>query len=245
LNYNYKVTIHYDGTAYSGWQYQTPKIPTIQAEMMRALQIIAKKRMVVTGSSRTDAGVHSAGLVANFHLPWAIEALSLRKALNALLPDNIRIMSCEKADPSFNARFGAKGKTYRYRLFYGQIQSPFSRLYAAHFPFPLDIPAMRRATRYFIGQKDFTSFTSDEPEKKKIREIEEFSMRVKNEEIVFIVRGKSFLRYMVRNMVGTIIDVGRGRILAREIPDIFEARDRRKAGQTAPARGLTLMKVEY
>ncbi len=245
MTYNYQVTLQYDGTAYCGWQYQDPKHPTIQAELMHALQIIAKKRVVATGSSRTDAGVHASGLVANFHLPWAIEPTSLRKALNALLPDDIRVVHCEQAGPSFNARFGAKSKTYQYRLFFGQIQSPFNRLYAAHFPYPLDLREMRRATRHFLGQQDFSSFTSDEPEKNRIREIDEFSMRVKGEEILFTVRGKSFLRYMVRNMVGTVIDVGRGRIKAADVPAIFTARERRKAGQTAPAKGLTLLKVDY
>jgi tRNA pseudouridine38-40 synthase len=112
-------------------------------------------------------------------------------------------------------------------------------------PFPLDLKAMRKAAKHFVGTKDFTSFTSDDPGKKKIREIDEFTMRVRDEEIIFTVRGKSFLRYMVRNMVGTLIDVGRGKIKAGEIPAIFAAKDRRQAGQTAPAKGLTLVKVEY
>jgi tRNA pseudouridine38-40 synthase len=242
---NYKVIIHFDGTEYHGWQFQTPEYRTIQAELIRALKIIAKKQMIVTGSSRTDAGVHSVGLTANFHLPVAIEPESLQKALNSLLPKDIRIMECAFMDKSFNARFGASSKTYAYRIFTGPVQSPFSLRFAQHIPYPLDVKAMRRATRHFIGAKDFTSFTSDEPEKKKMREVTEFKMQVTKEEIVFTVRGKSFLRYMVRNMVGTIIDVGRGRIRPEDIPDIFAAKDRRRAGQTAPAKGLTLVRVEY
>jgi len=242
---NYRVIVHFDGTEYHGWQFQTPEYRTIQAELIRALRIIAKKQMTVTGSSRTDAGVHSLGLTANFHLPVAIEPESLQKALNSLLPKDIRIMECALMDKSFNARFGASSKTYTYRIFTGQVQSPFSLRFAMHIPFPLDIRAMRRATRHFIGAKDFTSFTSDEPEKKKLREVNEFKMQVKKDEIIFTVRGKSFLRYMVRNMVGTVIDVGRGKIKPQDIPDIFTARDRRRAGQTAPAKGLILEKVEY
>jgi len=242
---NYRVTVHFDGTEYHGWQFQTPEFRTVQAELIRALKIIAKKQMIVTGSSRTDAGVHSIGLTANFHLPVAIEPESLKKALNSLLPKDIRIMECALTDKSFNARFGASSKTYVYRICTGQVQSPFSMRFALHVPFPLDIKAMRRATRHFVGAKDFTSFTSDEPEKKKMREVSEFKMQVKKEEIVFTVRGKSFLRYMVRNMVGTIIDVGRGKIKPGDIPEIFAAKDRRRAGQTAPAKGLTLAKVEY
>jgi len=242
---NYRVVVHFDGTEYYGWQFQTPKYPTIQAELIRVLKIIAKKQVMVTGSSRTDAGVHSSGLTANFHLPVAIEPDSLKRALNSLLPRDIRIMECAMMDKSFNARFGAVSKTYVYRIFTGQVQSPFSQRFALHMPFPLDLKAMRRATRHFIGQKDFSSFTSDEPGKKRLREVDVFKMQVKNEEISFTVRGKSFLRYMVRNMVGTLIDVGRGKFAAGDIPAIFAAKDRRRAGQTAPAKGLTLVKVEY
>jgi tRNA pseudouridine38-40 synthase len=242
---NYRVVIHFDGTEYFGWQFQRPEYRTIQAEMIRVLKIIAKKQVLVTGSSRTDAGVHSCGLTANFHLPITIEADSLKRAMNSLLPSDIRIMECELMDKAFNARFGATSKTYVYRIFIGQVQSPFNQRYTLHFPYPLDVKAMRKAARHFIGTKDFTSFSSDDPGKKKIREIDEFTMRVRKEEITFIVRGKSFLRYMVRNIVGTLIDVGRGKIAADDIPAIFAAKDRRKAGQTAPAKGLTLLKVEY
>jgi tRNA pseudouridine38-40 synthase len=242
---NYRVVVHFDGTEYYGWQFQTPEYPTIQAELIRVLKIIAKKQVLVTGSSRTDAGVHSSGLTANFHLPITIEPESLKKALNSLLPRDIRIMECQLMDKAFNARFGAQSKTYVYRIFIGQVQSPFHQRFATHMPFPLDLKAMRKAAKHFVGTKDFTSFTSDDPGKKKIREIDEFTMRVRDEEIIFTVRGKSFLRYMVRNMVGTLIDVGRGKIKAGEIPAIFAAKDRRQAGQTAPAKGLTLVKVEY
>jgi tRNA pseudouridine38-40 synthase len=242
---NYRVVIHFDGTEYYGWQFQTEAYPTIQAELIRVLKIIAKKQVMVTGSSRTDAGVHSSGLTANFHLPVPIQPESLKRALNSLLPRDIRIMECELMDKSFNARFGAVSKTYVYRIFTGSVQSPFSQRFALHMPFPLDRKAMRSAARHFVGQKDFSSFTSDEPGKKRLREVDRFKMEVKGEEIVFTVRGKSFLRYMVRNMVGTVIDVGRGKIAAGEIPAIFAAKDRRRAGQTAPAKGLTLVKVEY
>ena len=242
---NYKIIVQFDGTEYCGWQYQKPEYKTIQAELCRALRIIGKNRVVVTGSSRTDAGVHARGLVANFHLSISIEPESLNKALNALLPKDIRVMECEIAGKSFNARFGAKSKTYQYRIYTGQIQSPFDQRYVWHIPYPLDLKAMRRSLKYFLGERDFTSFTSRETERKKIREISMFKMKVKNEEIVFTVQGRSFLRYMVRNIIGTIVDIGRNRIIPREIAAIFAAKDRRKAGQTAPARGLTLLKVEY
>jgi tRNA pseudouridine38-40 synthase len=242
---NYKIIVHFDGTRYSGWQYQAPPTKTIQGELMRVLQIIAKKRVVVTGSSRTDAGVHSTGLTANFHLKIKIAADSLQKALNALLPEDIRVMECLEMDRSFNARFSAKGKVYVYRIFFGQTVSPFIGRYVHHIPYPLDPRRMRKCIPHFLGEKDFSSFTSDEPDKNRIRGISEFTMRVRGEEITFTITGKSFLRYMVRNIIGTIIDVGRGKLKPGDIPAIFEAKDRRKAGQTAPARGLTLAKVIY
>ena len=149
-------------------------------------------------------------------------------------------------DKSFNARFGAVSKTYVYRIFTGQVQSPFSQRFALHMPFPARYARpCAEPPGILSAQKDFSSFTSDEPGKKRMREVDEFKMQVKKEEIIFTVRGKSFLRYMVRNMVGTLIDVGRGKIDADDIPDIFAAKDRRRAGQTAPAKGLTLVKVEY
>ena len=242
---NYKIIIQFDGTNYSGWQYQTAQIKTVQGELVRALKIIAKKRIVVTGSSRTDAGVHSTGLTANFHLKINIESESLKKALNSLLPEDIRVVACERADKSFNARYGSISKTYVYKIYFGQIQSPFSCRYATHIPYPLNLNAMRKAIKHFIGEKNFSSFTSDEPNKKRIREITGFSMKAKGEEITFTISGRSFLRYMIRNIIGTIIDIGRGKIVPGDIPAIFEAKDRRMAGQTAPARGLTLARVEY
>lgn len=242
---NYRVIIHYDGTNYSGWQFQAPPTRTIQGEMVRVLKIIGKDYVVVTGSSRTDAGVHSTGLCANFHLKIRIAPESLTKALNALLPEDIRIMDCQEADKSFNARFGAQQKIYVYKLFFGQTISPFDCRFMAHVPYPLNLRQMRKSIRHFVGVKDFSSFTSDEPEKNRIREISEFTMKVSGEVITFSIRGKSFLRYMVRNMVGSVIDVGRGKLQEKDLPEIFAAKDRRKAGQTAPARGLTLAKVFY
>lgn len=242
---NYKIIVHFDGTRYSGWQYQAPPTKTIQGELMRVLQIIAKKRVVVTGSSRTDAGVHSAGLTANFHLKVKIAPDSLMRALNSMLPEDIRVMECDAMDRSFNARFSAKGKVYVYRIFFGQTVSPFTGRFVHHIPYPLNLRQMRKCIPYFIGEKNFSSFTSDDPEKNRIREISEFTMRVRGEEITLTISGRSFLRYMVRNIVGTIIDVGRGKLKPTDIPAIFEAKDRREAGQTAPAKGLTLEKVLY
>jgi len=245
LTNNYKIIVHYDGSNYCGWQEQPPGTPTVQGELVRVLKIIAKKRVVVTGSSRTDAGVHSTGLTANFHLKIKIEPQSLQKALNSLLPRDIRINECTQADPSFNARFHAKGKIYEYRIFFGQICPPFLHRYVAHIPYPLDQKKMKKALKYFEGENDFSSFTSDEPQKKRTREISKLKMKKKGEVIILTVEGRSFLRYMVRNIVGTLIDVGRKKIEPKDIPGIFAAKDRRKAGRTAPPQGLSLVKVKY
>jgi tRNA pseudouridine38-40 synthase len=243
--YNYKIIIHFDGTEYKGWQFQVPEIKTVQREISNALSIIAKKKVATTGSSRTDAGVHSTGMTANFHLRIGIEADSLKMAINSLLPTDIRILDCQQMDKSFNARFHARSKTYSYKIFFGQTLSPFISRYYAHIPYPLNLKVMRKSLKYFRGEKDFSSFTSNEPSKKRIREISKFSMRVKGETIIFSITGKSFLRYMVRNIIGTMIDIGRGKIEPRDLPAIFSARDRRRAGQTAPPGGLTLEKVDY
>jgi tRNA pseudouridine38-40 synthase len=242
---NYKIIVHFDGTNYNGWQYQVPPLRTIQGELVKALKIIAKKSVTVTGSSRTDAGVHSTGLTANFHLRIRIAPESLQKALNSLLPPDIRIMSCEAMDKSFNARFGAQSKTYIYRIFFGQVCPPFKSRYYHHIPYPLDLDEMRKAVQFFIGEKDFSSFTSDEPEKKRLRDVSYFHLDIRGQEMTFTIKGKSFLRYMVRNIIGTIIDAGRHKIKAEDIPAIFAAKDRREGGQTAPSKGLTLAEVEY
>ncbi len=242
---NYKIITQFDGTNYKGWQFQTENISTVQGELVKALIVIAKRRVLITGSSRTDAGVHSLGHTSNFQIPMNIEADSMRRALNSLLPTDIRISHCEQMDRKFNARFNASSKTYQYRIFFGEVHNPFDNRFATHIPYPINLNHMRRATKYFIGTKDFSSFTSDEPNKNRERTVTEFSMRVRGEEILFTVKGPSFLRYMVRNMVGTIIDIGRGKMDYRDLPGIFAAKDRRKAGVTAKAKGLTLFKVEY
>lgn len=242
---NYKIITQYDGTEYKGWQYQTENIRTIQGELVKALIIIAKRKVVITGSSRTDAGVHSMGHTSNFQIPINIEAQSLKRALNSILPIDIRVAECEKVDRSFNARFNAVSKTYIYRIYFGEVHSPFVNRFSAHISYPINLNNMRKAVKYFIGTKDFSSFTSDEPHKNRQRTITEFSMKVRGKEIAFTVKGKSFLRYMVRNMVGTIIDVGRGKISHKDLPAIFDAKDRRKAGITAKAKGLTLFKVDF
>jgi len=241
---NYKLTIAYDGTNYRGWQYQ-PDQSTIQGTIHRALQIITKRRPKLYGAGRTDAGVHALGQVANFHTKLSIPPDSMKRAINSLIPPDIRIMKCEIVDDKFNARFHSKGKVYEYRVYRGEIVSPFLYRYVAHVYFPLDVEAIKKASELLVGEKDFSSFTSESEGKNKIRKIESFEVWEEGEMLYFRVRGNGFLKYMVRIMVGTLLEVGKGKITLNDFEKILEAKDRTLAGPTAPPQGLFLLKVLY
>jgi len=242
---NYKLVIAYDGTAYKGWQYQ-PDQRTVQGTIHRALQIITKRKPKLYGAGRTDAGVHALGQVANFHTRLSIPPDSMKKALNSLLPPDIRVLKCEIVGDKFNARFHAKGKVYEYRLFEGEVLLPHLQRFAAQVKgSPLNLEAMREAAGFLVGQKDFSSFTSDDSKKDRVRKIQSFKIWKRGNIIYFRVRGNGFLKYMVRIMVGTLIEVGRGKITPGEMEKILEAKDRTLAGPTAPPQGLFLLKVLY
>ena len=242
---NYKLTISYDGTEYKGWQYQ-PDQRTVQGTIHKALQIITKRKPKLYGAGRTDAGVHALGQVANFHTRLSIPPDSMKRAINSLLPPDIRIIKCEIVGDKFNARFHSKGKVYEYRLFNGEVISPFLQRYTAHVRGPsLNIEAMREAASFLVGEKDFSSFTSEDAKKDKVRKITSFKIRKKGGIYYFRVRGSGFLKYMVRIMVGTLIEVGKGKITPLEFKEILEAKDRNLAGPTAPPQGLFLLKVLY
>jgi tRNA pseudouridine38-40 synthase len=237
-----KLTLAYDGTDFHGWQWQ-PDRPTIQAEMMRALEaVIGGKEIEVSG--RTDAGVHALAQVASFRTTAAIPCENLVKALNANLPAAIRVLAAEEAAADFHARFGARAKTYRYVIHRGAVCPPHRYRFVHHFPYPLDEDAMRAAAACFVGTHDFTSFTTaGEPSGE--RTIFASDLTREGEELIYTVRGSGFLHHMVRNMVGTMLEVGKGNLTPPDIPRILAARDRRAAGPTAPAKGLWLMSVEY
>ncbi len=241
---NYKLTIAYDGTNYRGWQYQ-PDQRTVQGTIHRALQIITKKKPKLYGAGRTDAGVHAIGQVANFHTKLSIPPDSMKKAINSLIPPDIRILKCEIVDDKFNARFHSKGKVYEYRVYRGEIVSPFLYRYVAHVRGNLNVETIIEASKLLIGEKDFSSFTSDSTEKNKIRRIENFEVWEEGDMLYFRVKGSGFLKYMVRIMVGTLLEVGRGKISPEEFQNIIEAKDRTLAGPTAPPQGLFLLRVLY
>jgi tRNA pseudouridine38-40 synthase len=248
----FKLTIAYDGTDFHGWQIQKNK-PTIQGELVSVLRRLTQEEVQVNGSGRTDAGVHAWGQVANFRTQSTLSAQEFQRALNALLPFSIRIVGAEETGPAFNARFSARGKTYRYRLYRGKVVPPFLWRYVVHYPFPLDEEAMKDAAGRFLGVHDFSSFAAstgsedDDKERNMVREI--YSAELKRtedgEELWFTVHGHSFLRYMVRKMVGTLLDVGRGKLLAGDIDKLFELKDRSKSGPTMPPQGLCMVKVEH
>ena len=243
---NLKVTICYEGSDFAGWQVQ-PNQRTIQCEIERALLEIEGKPVRIHGSGRTDAGVHALGQVASFTLENRIPLKNLRKALNCLLPPAIRILEIVEVSPEFHARHSAVAKTYEYRWRRDEICPPFERRYVWHHPYPLDEAAMMRAAPLFEGGRDFRSMATNNGADllSTVRTIYSSRLERVGPLLIYRVRGSGFLYNMVRNFVGTLLEVGRGNIAADSIPTILEARDRRAAGPTAPAVGLFLVNVEY
>jgi tRNA pseudouridine38-40 synthase len=249
---NIKLTIAYDGTDFHGWQIQSHK-PTIQGAVADVLRRITDERVMLYAAGRTDAGVHALGQVAHFRTPSGLSPGEFQRASNALLPPAIRIVAAEEVGPDFHARWQALAKTYRYQIYRGRVVPPDEWRYVLHYPFPLDVGAMREACALYVGEHDFASFAastgSDENDRERttVREIlrAELSEELGGEELHFLVRGRSFLRYMVRKMVGTLLDVGRGKLQASDITRLYELRDRSKSGPTVPPSGLWLVSVEY
>ena len=248
---NIRLVVAYDGTDFRGWQRQ-PDGPTIQGCLEDRLEQLTGAAVSVIGSGRTDAGVHALGQVANFQTESSIPCENLAKALNHLLPPTVRIMRAEEIPACFHSRYDVVSKTYRYRILTSRICSPFLWRFVCHYPYPLDRACMAEAARRLEGGQDFTSFaaTGDEEEdagKSKVRTIDRSRLlwRPRTSMLVYEVKGKGFLRYMVRNIVGTLMEVGRGKLTPADIPRILAARDRTQAGPTAPAQGLCLVKVEY
>ncbi len=247
----FKLIIAYDGTDFHGWQMQSNK-PTIQGEIVNVLRRITQENLQLHGAGRTDAGVHALGQIGSFRTQSTLSAGEFQRALNALLPPTIRIVAAEEVGPDFNARWSARGKIYRYRLYRGRVVPPVLWRYVLHYPFPLDEDAMRDASARFVGMHDFASFAastgSEEDDKERSTEREIYSTELARsadgEELVFTVRGRSFLRYMVRKIVGTLLDVGRGKLKPDDIDRLYELKDRSKSGPTVPPQGLCMVSVE-
>jgi tRNA pseudouridine38-40 synthase len=247
----FKLIIAYDGTDFHGWQVQSNK-PTVQGEIVNVLRRITQENVQLHGAGRTDAGVHALGQVGSFRTQSSLSSGEFQRALNSLLPPTIRIVAAEEVGPDFNARWSARGKIYRYRLYRGKVVPPMIWRYVLHYPFPLDEDAMRDASARFVGMHDFASFAastgSEEDDKERSTEREIYATELvrspDGEELVFTVRGRSFLRYMVRKIVGTLLDVGRGKLKPDDVDRLFDMKDRSKSGPTVPPQGLCMVSVE-
>jgi tRNA pseudouridine38-40 synthase len=236
-----KITLAYDGTSFHGWQVQ-PGLPTIQGALEEIVSGIEGRPVHVAGSGRTDAGVHALEQVAAFSLENPIPVLNLRRAVNRLLPPTIRVLSTEEVHPEFHPRFDAKAKTYEYRVARAGVCSPFEWRYVYHHPYRLDESRMVECARTFEGEHDFTAYAAsddrDAEGKSKVRCIYSSTLERREHRLVYRVRGSGFLKHMVRNIVGTLIEAGRGNIAdVTVLPS--------KCGPTAPAKGLFLVNVEY
>jgi tRNA pseudouridine38-40 synthase len=243
-----RITLSYDGTEFFGWQVQ-PGLPTIQGAIEAVLAAIESAPVKVNGSGRTDAGVHALAQVASFDLANPIPADNLRRAMNRLLPLSIRVIEAAEAPPGFHARHHALAKTYEYRIWRDEICPPFVRRWVHHYPYPLDVAAMRSLAPLLEGEHDFTAFAAaddaDALGRSKVRTVFGSELIDEGQRLLYRVRGSGFLKHMVRNIVGMLVEGGKGN-LDREAPlAMFEPGYRGKAGPTAPACGLFLAGVEY
>jgi len=242
---NVKLTVEYDGTHYHGWQVQANCL-SVQAVLEKAVSTFVGVPVRVNGSGRTDAGVHALGQVANFFTDKEYPPYRLLRGLNALTPRDITVKAVEIVDDGFDARRDGRSRLYEYLMLNRSTPSPFYRNRAWHIHEPLDIDAMTQAVKCLIGEHDFSSFRAahcDAPHP--VRTIYQTRLERRGELVVFSIEGTAFLRHMVRNIVGTLAEVGRGLRTIGSFADLLAARDRTKAGYTAPAHGLYLVKVTY
>ena len=253
---NLKLILAYDGADFAGWQVQ-PGRTTVQGALASAIGRLTGENVLPQGSGRTDAGVHALAQVASFATASVIPEENWMRALNDILPASIRVLEAANAAPEFHARKSARAKTYRYRIHRGTVCPPFLARYVWHYPYPLEESAMISAASVVVGEHDFTSFAAVDPERVErmaaeenvhttnVRTIFSSNWTRAGEELIYTVRGSGFLHHMVRNLVGTILLIGKGTLTLEDLQRILDARERTAAGPTAPASGLYLVGVEY
>lgn len=240
-----KLTVAYDGTNYCGWQVQ-PNGITVQEVLNQCLSEFTGEKIETIGASRTDAGVHALGNVAVFDTEMRMPGDKFSFALNQRLPEDIRIQKSEEVDADFHPRYVKSRKTYEYRILNRRFPIPTERFYS-HFTYiPLDIEKMREAADYLVGEHDFKSFCGTGAQvKTTVRTVKEIQIEKDEDKITIRITGEGFLYNMVRIIAGTLMDIGGGLYPPQKMQEILEAKDRKKAGPTAPARGLTLMEIQY
>ena len=242
---NIRLLIEYDGTNYAGWQWQKNAI-TIQETLSKAIEQVIQEKVTIYGAGRTDAGVHAIGQVANFHTHSNIPSERLLLAINFYLPHDITVKEAVDVPETFHAQYCAVSKVYQYTLFNDWIRTSLNRNFCYVCGFQLDVDKMTNAAQYLIGTHDFTSFTTKAlQEKNRIRTVKRLAIKKEGKYIYFTVEADGFLYNMVRSIIGTLIEVGRGKIAVESIKDILKAKNRNSAGTTAPARGLCLIEVKY
>jgi tRNA pseudouridine38-40 synthase len=242
---NIKLRLGFDGASYHGWQIQKQQ-KTVQGELLDAIRKITGEEAIPIGSGRTDAGTHARFFVANFKSSCRIPVGSLARALNSVLPLDIRIYSAREVPGDFHARRSARSKTYRYQIYRGPVMPPHLGREHFHYPYPIDLKIMQEGVRLFVGTHDFASFAAKGGgSKSTVRHIFGCSLQSMGHRLIFTVEGNGFLHHMVRNMAGSLLELGRGQLTITDFAALFERRDRTLAGFTAPACGLILLKVRY
>ncbi len=244
--YNYKLTIQYDGSRYKGWQRLGGKENTIQDRIEKVLEQLLGNTVEITGCSRTDAGVHALAQIANFKTERALEAGRIKEYLNHYLPQDISITDVMAVSENFHSRYLAKDKTYLYRIWNREYSNPFLRKYSMHVQEKLNLVSMEKAAPYFVGKHDFTAFSNAKSKKKSmVREIYEITFIERDGLLEIRLRGDAFLYNMARWIVGTLIDIGLGRLKEDSVPAILAEKDRGRTGNLAEACGLYLEKISY
>lgn len=246
MKQNYKMILSYDGTRFYGWEHQPTTDMTIQGKMESVLSLMVQTEVEVIGCGRTDAGVHAQNMVCNAHFDTQMNTDEIRDYLNRYLPDDICVKEVRIASDRFHSRYNAIGKTYCYTCYIGDVKPVFNRKYVYVLDQKPDVQEMKKAAEYLIGTHDFASFCSNPRMKKStVRKVDRIDIQKKGDLLTFTFHGSGFLQHMVRILTGTLLEVGFGKRAPESISDLIDAKDRKLAGFTAPAKGLCMMQVDY